>query len=302
MSHFVLHQNGEPISITKDWVHQNQADYNECEDDDYSKLSCPNLWTTVKAPSGKHIPVMAIYDGITSTSQSSPSSSYLSPTIPVPVTPPDTTSDYDGDGIPDYRDECVYIKENYNGYEDTDGCLDFKSLEPVPTNDFFSDFYDGQFEIESSVPKIETKIEKKGVQIYFSINALSDEVKVFEGVELEGKLYYISPKGNELGIANERVQLKNYNGFSVIETLSTDYAGNFKWESSRNPENYDEETGTSSWDLYLYFEANERYHLNSKAIGTVTIQNPNILPESEITKSEISESKEEQFCFLFWCW
>ncbi len=223
-------------------------------------------------------------------------------TIPTPVNPSNTLSDYDNDGIPDYRDECVYVKENYNGYEDTDGCLDFKPLETVPTNDLFSDLYDGPFEIESSAPKVETKIEKKYVQIDFSINALSDDVKVFEGMELKGKLYYISPKGNELGIANERVQIKSYDGFSIMETLSTDYAGNFKWKVSRNYENYDEKTGTSSWDLYLYFETSELYNLHSKAIGTVIVQNPNIIPPSEVTESKTSKVQEEQFCFLFWCW
>jgi len=218
------------------------------------------------------------------------------------ISPSSSTSDYDGDGIPDYRDECMYVKENYNGFEDTDGCLDVKPLEPVPTNDLFSDLYDGPFEIEPSVPKIETKIEKQRPQIDFSIDALNQEIQVFEGVELEGKLYYISPKGNEIGIPNTGVQLKSYDRFSVIDTLYTDYAGNFNWKTSRNTENYDEKTGTSSWDLYLYFEANERYNLNSKAIGTVIIQNPNIIPPSEVIESKTSESKEDQFCFLWWCW
>jgi len=40
-----------------------------------------------------------------------------------------TVLDSDNDGIPDSRDSCKFSKENYNGYQDTDGCPDTK---PVP--------------------------------------------------------------------------------------------------------------------------------------------------------------------------
>jgi hypothetical protein len=360
-------------------------------------------------------------EGNTSPSTNPVSPNPSKPIIPptTTVTPPNTTSDYDGDGILDSKDECKFSKENFNGYQDSDGCFDVKPkdtrVQPtLTTAKCFSDYISKQYKqaiscytsivkanpsdfqsgvflglsyegisdydsalsifqklnqlfpnnpngwngmarnyselgkcelavmyyekvIKHSPDHIEAKtflnlqslvcpigndssffntpetndvptskvgqtIEKQGVLIDFSINALNEEIKVFEGVELEGKLSYISPKGNEIGIPHTSVQLKSYDRFSVIETLSTDYAGNFKWEVSRNNENYDEKTGTSSWDLYLYYEANERYHLNSKSVGTIIVQNPNIIPPSEITKSDISESKEKQFCFLWWCW
>jgi len=324
------------------------------------------------------------------------------------------SSDYDGDGIPDYRDDCKYTQENFNGYQDTDGCFDVKlqdtTVQPILTSSkclsyytseqytqaincytsylktnptdvqaivFLGTSYEGIADFNSALtvfqklnklfpndpngwygmarnyselkecekavmyyekvieispdhlpaktflnlqnivcpigtgssffntpeyettptPKITSTVKKQDTQIDFSINMLNDEIKIFEGVELEGKLYYISPKGNEIGVPHTRVQLKSYDGFSVIESLPTDYAGNFKWESFRNSENYDKKTGVSSWDLYLYFDGNDQYNIHSAAIGHVEVQNPDILPISEITESE-----KEEFCFLFWCW
>ena len=349
------------------------------------------------------------YLGGSMSSNTNPSKPIIPPTTT--VTPPNTTSDYDGDGIPDSRDNCKYTSETFNGYQDTDGCFDVKpkdtTTQPTLTDSkCFSDYtskqykqaiscynsylkttpldlsammflgrsYEGISDYNSALsifqklnqsfpndpngwngmarnyselgkcelavmyyekviqlspnhieaktflnlqsivcpigtgssffnvpesndtptPKIEPKIEKQDVQIDFSIDVLNEEIKVFEGVELEGKLYYISSKGNEIGIPNTRIQLKSFDRFSAIDTLYTDYAGNFKWKVSRNTENYGEKTGTSSLELYLHYEANEQYNLSSKEIGKVTIQNPNIIPPSEIKKS--------QTCFLWWCW
>ena len=110
LSHFVLHQNGNPLSIVKDWVHQNQADYNACEDEDTTKLSCPALWTTVNAPSGKSIKVMAIY-GETTNPQSSPTSSYQPP-----ATSPTTPSQPSYKITPSTSSQCFsnYLSEQYN--------------------------------------------------------------------------------------------------------------------------------------------------------------------------------------------
>lgn len=36
----------------------------------------------------------------------------------------DPGPDSDHDGVPDWRDECPYDLETYNGYQDEDGCLD----------------------------------------------------------------------------------------------------------------------------------------------------------------------------------
>ena len=47
------------------------------------------------------------------------------------------TDDLDGDGIPDYRDECPRLPEDFDGFEDEDGCLD-----PDNDNDFIPDVDD----------------------------------------------------------------------------------------------------------------------------------------------------------------
>ncbi|MFA9412776.1 MAG: hypothetical protein ACERK0_16045, partial [Deltaproteobacteria bacterium] len=44
------------------------------------------------------------------------------------------TDDMDGDGIPDARDECPRLPEDFDGFEDEDGCMD-----PDNDNDFIPD-------------------------------------------------------------------------------------------------------------------------------------------------------------------
>jgi len=62
LSHFATHFNGYQESIIIDWVHQIQTKSEDCLGE-YGHLNhCPELWTTVKAPSGKNIKMMAIYD------------------------------------------------------------------------------------------------------------------------------------------------------------------------------------------------------------------------------------------------
>jgi len=51
--------------------------------------------------------------------------------IPPPPPPPPTGPlDSDNDGIPDYRDQCKFTSETYNGYLDWDGCPDTPPDEP----------------------------------------------------------------------------------------------------------------------------------------------------------------------------
>lgn len=47
------------------------------------------------------------------------------------------TDDLDGDSIPDHRDECPRLPEDFDGFEDEDGCLD-----PDNDNDFIPDVDD----------------------------------------------------------------------------------------------------------------------------------------------------------------
>ena len=61
LSHFTLHQKQYPQSVFVDWVHQKQAESQSCVGDDLSLNDCPELWTTVKSPSGKDVKMMVIY-------------------------------------------------------------------------------------------------------------------------------------------------------------------------------------------------------------------------------------------------
>ena len=264
-----------------------------------NRVSYESKFTTSDYLGGNSVPA-------TNPISPNPSKPIMSPTITTPVTPPSTTSDYDNDGIPDYRDDCMYMKEIFNDYQDDDGCWDFKPLTTsVPPSDFFSDMYkysssSSSFET-SSEPTQPVIIEKIYPQIDFVLIGLDKSMSITEGVELEGTLYYLS-NDKVIPIAYETIQLKSYDGLSIIESFETDYDGKFTWKATRNNDNYNISTGKSSWNLYLYYDIGERSSSNSVAIGDIIIQNPNIIPPSEITKSEITESKEGQFCFLFWCW
>jgi tetratricopeptide (TPR) repeat protein len=61
LSHFALHYMGYPESVFGNWVHQMQDKANSCIKENLSLNQCPDLWTTVNAPSGKDVKMMAIY-------------------------------------------------------------------------------------------------------------------------------------------------------------------------------------------------------------------------------------------------
>lgn len=61
LSHFALKYKNYPPEIFVGHVHDVESQYRECEKNDFTLLGCTNLWTTVTSPSGKSIPVMAIY-------------------------------------------------------------------------------------------------------------------------------------------------------------------------------------------------------------------------------------------------
>jgi len=128
-----------------------------------------------------------------------------------------------------------------------------------------------------SVPiPTQSNTEKISPRIDFALIGLDKSMAITEGVELEGRLYYLA-SGIVKPIAYETIQLKTHDRFSVIQSLKTDYNGNFKWEASRNHDNYDDKSGKSSWSLYLYYDGNKKYNLYTAAIGDVIIQNPNII-------------------------
>ena len=61
LAHFALNHKSYPMSIVGEWVHDTESQARSCLDEDFSINTCPELWTTVKAPSGKNIKMMKIY-------------------------------------------------------------------------------------------------------------------------------------------------------------------------------------------------------------------------------------------------
>jgi len=86
---------------------------------------CPNEYGTQS--NGCPVPVDSDGDGVPDSSDACPNEyGTQSNGCPVPV-------DSDGDGIPDDVDSCPSQAENFNGYQDTDGCPDTPPVEPQNT-------------------------------------------------------------------------------------------------------------------------------------------------------------------------
>jgi len=61
LAHFALNHKNYPMNIVGGWVHDTESQARSCLGDDLSINACPELWTTVQAPSGKNIKMMKIY-------------------------------------------------------------------------------------------------------------------------------------------------------------------------------------------------------------------------------------------------
>ena len=85
LAHFALHYKNYPVSTYANWVHTTESTARDCIGDDLSLNYCPELWTTVKAPSGKLIKMMAVYDSNSSALDDLPASIDNSPTQIQPI-------------------------------------------------------------------------------------------------------------------------------------------------------------------------------------------------------------------------
>lgn len=77
LSHFILAYKGYPRSVSVDWVHNTQSKYTNCQKNDFSLTSCKSLWTSVKSPTGKSIPVMVMYKQQNSNQKTEPTNPNL---------------------------------------------------------------------------------------------------------------------------------------------------------------------------------------------------------------------------------
>ena len=83
LSHFALHHKQYPSSIFGEWVHETESSARSCLGDDLSINDCPELWTTVQAPSSKNIKMMKIYTDSSVSTNSETTSSSISDTQPI---------------------------------------------------------------------------------------------------------------------------------------------------------------------------------------------------------------------------
>ncbi len=117
LMHFVIAYKNYGWKYQEEYVHTIDKLYDTvCY---YNLSQCPHVYDLIKAPSGKYIPVlkpMPEPEDKKSTKQLPPKLEY-------------SQADPDGDGIINKYDRCDNQRENFNGYQDGDGCPDARPSE-----------------------------------------------------------------------------------------------------------------------------------------------------------------------------
>lgn len=232
-----------------------------------NRVSYESKFTTSDYLGGNSVP-------ITNPVSPNPSKPITPPTTT--VTPPNTTSDYDDDGIPDYKDECKYIKENYNGYEDTDGCLDLKPLE-IPTND-------GPFgsNTDTSKAKVTLTTESKDITTNTRLSA-----------QIKGNASFDTEYLTGMWLDDVTVVLKTHPDGKVLESTTTGDKFrlgyfSFKHLFPRNTQSYDPITGESTWKIFVEFAGDSKNSPAKSEIITITVlgipEKPVLEKPSELRK------------------
>jgi outer membrane protein OmpA-like peptidoglycan-associated protein len=106
--------------------------------------------------------------------------------------------DTDGDGIPDKLDQCPTIPENFNGYQDEDGCPE---PDPDSDGDGVPDNVDGCKDIPGPA-EYDGCPDRDGDQIPDNVDKCPDE---FGAAELDG---CPAPKEEEVVLESERIRIK----------------------------------------------------------------------------------------------
>jgi outer membrane protein OmpA-like peptidoglycan-associated protein len=122
--------------------------------------------------------------------------------------------DTDGDGIPDRIDKCPTIPENFNGYQDEDGCPE---PDPDSDGDGIPDKVDGCKDIPGPA-EYDGCPDRDGDQIPDNVDKCPDE---FGAPELEG---CPPPKEEEVVLESERIRIKGNilfeTGMAIIQKQS----------------------------------------------------------------------------------
>lgn len=154
LAHFAVDWKGYDNSIMGESVHEVQREYNLCKLYDTTLTHCAYLSEVIQTPSKQWFPVM--------------SPSYVIQVAesmkPVPKPTP-VSKDSDGDGYPDSTDSCPTQRENFNSYQDSDGCPD----NPSSKSDDNSFIIQKIQESKSSIQSLHKKILSKS---FIDINAI----------------------------------------------------------------------------------------------------------------------------------
>ena len=218
------------------------------------------------------------------------SPSYPTTTVPKPTPKITTNLDYDNDGIPDFRDKCKYVKENYNGYEDTDGCLDIKPI--ITTTKPLFETYNPQFDMAEAV-KAKQAYEAKQKQEAIQKQLQKQEVQVLQKQSYD-KLAILK---NDISVSEQ--SLKQMTSNSDEQKKILDKAWNLLKNTQELQSQIEDryEKGDDSIGFTLYDNAKMYYNLHpgdSENIGDNLKEISKLVDQAQKIKPKT--------CFLFWCW
>jgi len=135
LAHFALEYKGYPRSILEGYVHEIQNQYDICKTAQFQYDYCKNTFSYFKS-----------YDR---------SFKVLKPYEPQVYSEP-IIQDSDGDGYADNEDSCPTQRENFNGYQDYDGCPDNpnsnqNNVNNDPFNKLLTDYVKKKVELKTEI-------------------------------------------------------------------------------------------------------------------------------------------------------
>ncbi len=135
LAHFALRYLGNSHNIWVDYVHRIHDEYRECQKIQFKNSDCLQTYSKVKAYGG-YFKILKPYE---------------KPVYSQPI-----IKDSDGDGYADNVDSCPTQRENFNGYQDSDGCPDNPTsnqnkVNPDTFNGLVNDYVNKKTQIKSDI-------------------------------------------------------------------------------------------------------------------------------------------------------
>jgi len=229
LAHFGYHELGMPASVwagddvtwngaPKSYIHQMDDIYDKCVLNHFSSDNCSDSYVLMSTRESGYVKVLKPYEPTIYSETTCSTGTVLKNGIcVVKEQPTPILKDYDGDGYSDMNDSCPTQRENFNGYQDSDGCPDNPSQINPPT-------------------RKDESITLLGLS--HTINGQKDTMNVFEGdvlcLEYSLRDYHDRSFNSWFPVADKTISVKrqvidgNGNSIGVEESFyyTTDSSGN----------------------------------------------------------------------------